>query len=727
MDTAPSNHPTVETLREYGLGRLPDDAVAVITRHLESCASCRQVVAEMASDSFLARLSDLHIRPEPHLSAGPALGDSPASERGPSALERPSASALPPELVDHPAYEFLGELGRRGLGSVYLAFNKLLGRKEVLKVVSRELMDRRGVLDRFLREIRSAAQLHHSNIVSAYSAFRAGESIVFAMEYVEGQDLTSYVKARGPLPVAHATYFIAQAALGLQYAHEKGLVHRDIKPSNLILAREGRRAVVKVLDFGLAKATSEGPLDKSLTHEGQMLGTPDYIAPEQSLDATKADIRADIYSLGCTLYYLLSGGPPFGGASLHEVLQAHQSMDAKPLNLLRPEVPVELAALVAKMMAKDPAWRFQTPGEVAQALAPFFKNGPWSAGDSASAAGRHAQWASEVSAVEPSHRPAATRQAGDGNNPYDRSQSARESGGAFEPPGDPKPPTALYDENVQFTVFRPRVVEPSRWYPMLAFAHLAERRPDSPKDEPDPIERVRRQAARILGKRSHEYRNTTTDSRHAVPQAGEITFLPSIPGIEFDPERRVFRWLTDEHGEEFQLRASPELHGQTARGRLSVYLGMILLAEVDLAISVDRNPAPPPQSQPAQEDSARPYRRIFASYSHADAEVVRQFDRYVQALGDRYLIDVRDLRAGEIWNKRLARLINEADVFQLFWSSRSMVSPHVEREWRYALRVRPKTGFSIPRPPEADDRVGQVDEGQVVASINFKANLQATK
>ena len=154
----------------------------------------------------------------------------------------------------------------------------------------------------------------------------------------------------------------------MQHAHEQGMVHRDIKPANLILAREGKKAVVKVLDFGLAKVTSEGQADSGLTREGQMLGTPDYIAPEQIRDAQSADIRADIYSLGCTLYYLLTGGPPFRGDSLWDLYQAHFSMDAGPLNLVRPEVPVELAALVAKMMAKEPGRRFQTPGEVAQAL-----------------------------------------------------------------------------------------------------------------------------------------------------------------------------------------------------------------------------------------------------------------------------------------------------------------------------------------------------------------------
>ena len=173
------------------------------------------------------------------------------------------------------------------------------------------------------------------------------------------------------------------------------MVHRDIKPGNLMYARQGQRATVKLLDFGLAKATSENPFDGSLTREGQMLGTVDYIAPEQSLDAQKADIRADIYSLGCTLYYLLTGGPPFRGTSLASILQAHHSTDARPLNLVRPEVPVELATVVRKMMAKEPARRYRTPEEVAAALRPFCKvsrSGSGSSDGERSRAARHRRY-----------------------------------------------------------------------------------------------------------------------------------------------------------------------------------------------------------------------------------------------------------------------------------------------------------------------------------------------
>ena len=373
MGAAAAVHPADPILRAYGLGKLDDVSSASVSKHLEGCDSCQRRVAELSSDEFLGRLQDARVmREKPDSGWPPSAGSSAEGTSGPVGPP-PPADTLPPELVDHPDWEIIRELGRGGMGVVYLANNRLMGRPEVLKVVGRHLVERPGVLDRFLREIRAAAMLQHANIVTAYTAMRLGQSVVLAMEYVEGLDLAKMVKTKGPLPVAHACYFIHQAALGLQHAHERGMVHRDIKPANLILARDGKKAVVKVLDFGLAKVTSEGQTDSNLTREGQMVGTPDFIAPEQIRDARSADIRADIYSLGCTLYYLLTGGPPFRGEHLWDVYQAHFSMEAGPLNLVRPEVPVELAAIVAKMMAKEPGRRFQTPAEVAQALVPFFK------------------------------------------------------------------------------------------------------------------------------------------------------------------------------------------------------------------------------------------------------------------------------------------------------------------------------------------------------------------
>ncbi len=378
MDAPAKLHPTDHALSSFGLGELDDASGAAVNRHLESCPGCRNRFAALSSDRFPGRLSAAH---------GKDRSDSPASRSSSdaglsmlanddsSAAGPPLASSLPRGLADLPDYRILRELGQGGMGVVYLAENTLMGRKEVLKVVGSHLANRRGVLDRFVGEIRNAARLHHPNVVTAYAVIRLGQSLVLSMEYVEGLDLARLVKARGPLPVAYACNYVHQAALGLQHAHECGMIHRDIKPGNLMLSSQRGRAMIKVLDFGLAKEIREGPADGALTHEGQMLGTPDYIAPEQIVDARRADIRADVYSLGCTLYYLLTAGPPFRGTNLYDILQAHHSRDALPLNLARPDVPTEVAAIVSKMMAKEPEQRFQEPKHVAQALLPFFKKG----------------------------------------------------------------------------------------------------------------------------------------------------------------------------------------------------------------------------------------------------------------------------------------------------------------------------------------------------------------
>jgi serine/threonine protein kinase len=370
MAAHPALHPSEDALRALALGKVNDSTAATLLSHLDNCPDCCKIVAALSSDDFLHRLRQA--QGASSTPAPPKLLSDVARAPQPSVSQTPIRD-LPPELANNPQYEIVRELGRGGMGVVYLARNKLMDRLEVLKVVNKTLLDHPGAVERFLREIRSAAKLSHANIVAAYSAVQHGDLLAFAMEYIEGEDLASLVKAQGPLPVAHACYYVQQAALGLQHAYEEKMIHRDIKPQNLMLTHKGKKHIVKVLDFGLAKATREKQDDTGLTGEGKMLGTPDYIAPEQTLDAAKADIRADIYSLGCTLYYLLSGRPPFSASSLGAILVAHHSQEAKLLNLVRPEVPEELAAVVRKMMAKAPAKRFQTPLEVVQALAPFVK------------------------------------------------------------------------------------------------------------------------------------------------------------------------------------------------------------------------------------------------------------------------------------------------------------------------------------------------------------------
>ena len=261
----------------------------------------------------------------------------------------------------------------------------------------------------------------------------------------------------------------------------------------------------------------------------------------------------------------------------------------------------------------------------------------------------------------------------------------------------------VVDENVQFTVYRPRAIRPGLWYPMLAFAHLAERRPDAPPEEADPIEQVKALAQQQLGESASAYVSRLSDAGEAIPRQSELTFVPSMDGVEFNPPRRTFRWLEDVHQEDFRLHAAPTPSAVTARGRLTVFLGVVILADVELVIRIDelapRPPAPASIATPAatvehaaasgelEPASATPYRRIFPSYSHRDRQIVEQVERFGSAIGDVYLQRLVALRSGEQEDARLRELIDEADVFQLFWSTNSMHSEQVRQEWEHALAL----------------------------------------
>jgi serine/threonine-protein kinase len=272
-------------------------------------------------------------------------------------------------------YVLLDLLGAGGMGQVFKARHRRLDRIDALKVIRPECLAQPEALRRFLREARAAARLSHPNIVSVYDADEAGGTHFLALEYVEGTDLARLVREGKPLPIALACEYVRQASLGLQHAHEKGLVHRDIKPANLLLTADGK--TVKILDLGLARLhdfDENRHSGSELTRTGTVMGTPDYMAPEQALDSHQVDIRADVYSLGCTLYFLLSGRPPFAQGSLTQKLLWHQQRDPEPLENLRPDLPAALAEVVRRLLAKKPEDRYATPLEVAHALEPFTRS-----------------------------------------------------------------------------------------------------------------------------------------------------------------------------------------------------------------------------------------------------------------------------------------------------------------------------------------------------------------
>jgi len=266
-------------------------------------------------------------------------------------------------------YVVRDQVGQGGMGFVYEAEHRRMHRRVALKVLNPRALKSDDSIRRFHREVQAAARLTHPNIVAAYDADEAQGTHFLVMELVTGSDLSAYVKKHGPLPVAEAVGYVIQAARGLDYAHNAGIVHRDIKPANLLLDGSG---TVKVLDLGMARLDESLALANSaaatITQTGSIMGTIDFMSPEQALDTRHVDRRADIYSLGCSLYYLLTGRPVFPGDTMMKKLLAHREQPIPSLRALCPEVSPELDAIFTRMVAKRPEDRQQTMADVIRDL-----------------------------------------------------------------------------------------------------------------------------------------------------------------------------------------------------------------------------------------------------------------------------------------------------------------------------------------------------------------------
>jgi serine/threonine protein kinase len=263
-------------------------------------------------------------------------------------------------------YKVLDHLGTGGMGSVFLCEHRHMRRRVAVKVLPPDMAGPEQILQ-FQREAQAVAMLDHPNIVRAFDVSREGGLHFLVMEFIDGASLQYLVDSRGPLPIGRAVNFVAQAALGLQHAHENGLVHRDVKPSNLMLDWAG---TVKVLDLGLARFARSPDHVAQLGDSKTVVGTADYLAPEQALNSN-VDGRADVYGLGAVAFFLLTGKPPFDGGNLAQKLIRHQTEVPAPVTAERPEVPAGLAAVVARMLVKDPAGRPRSPSRLIAELRPW--------------------------------------------------------------------------------------------------------------------------------------------------------------------------------------------------------------------------------------------------------------------------------------------------------------------------------------------------------------------
>ena len=375
---AASPHPTRDQLIAFGQGRLDSDAADSVAEHVADCDSCCEILGDVPSDTLADQVRAADADTTVDIRTGKPI------VRAAEVRLAGDRATIPADLVDHPRYRIVRVLGAGGMGTVYQAEHRIMDRPVALKVINQELTSDPEIVQRFRQEVRAAAKLSHPNIVTAHDAEQTGDLHFLVMEYVEGIDLARFVKRKGPLAPDLVAHIGRQVALGLSHAAQHSMVHRDIKPQNLIITKSGR---VLILDFGLARLGRKEPsrdatLDDGdalrdsaaeLTLAGSILGTPDYIAPEQATDSRSADIRADIYSLGCTLYFLLTGQPPFPGGNVLAKLLAHREQTATSIAELRPEVPDKLIDLIEKMMSRLPGDRFDSPADVAKSLLPMVR------------------------------------------------------------------------------------------------------------------------------------------------------------------------------------------------------------------------------------------------------------------------------------------------------------------------------------------------------------------
>ena len=284
--------------------------------------------------------------------------ESPETELGINVPDEPE-TPVPERLGD---YRIVSRLGSGGMGTVYLAVHERMGREVAVKLLRPEIQRNPLLLRRFDREVRAAAKLSHPNIVAALDAREHAGLHFLVTELVVGRDLDQTVRLNGPLPIVDAADCLLQAARGLSYAHAQGVIHRDIKPANLLRAKDG---TVKILDMGLARLSNADPsTDVHLTNTGVMMGTAAFMPPEQARDTRKADARSDLYSLGCTLFYLLTGKMAFAGATQIDMILSHVNQPIPSLRKINPQIPVALDRIFQRLVAKNPDDRYQSADEL---------------------------------------------------------------------------------------------------------------------------------------------------------------------------------------------------------------------------------------------------------------------------------------------------------------------------------------------------------------------------
>jgi len=637
-------------------------------------------------------------------------------------------ASLPGEPLLGGRYQLEQRLGQGSVGIVFKARHLFLKTTHAIKVITPELAGNDPALaERFRQEVTTAAAVSHRNLATVTDfGLTENANPFLVMEFIDGPTLASLLSQEPRMSLSRALSLLAPIAAGVAAIHEQGLVHGNLKPANIMTREHSSIASLKVVDLGLANLRRKDWATAAVQQQAAFLNSALYRAPELWVE-DKPDKRSDVYSLAAIFYQMLTGVVPFPGDSIDEVRRKATTQQLPSFDSLGLAMSSQLEGAVFAALTKDRDNRIPT---VAQFMEEIRRAIPLDGAPKMTAVNYSENFTMDESRYSSPVRKAEGYRGE--NSPFDytprydaekererisieelrrqvendrpnvaslrRAQPPEPASNseAVPPPSGNEPvqepqlvtrPAPIIDENVQFTVFRPRAVEPELPYSILVYAHLAERAPDAPANSPDPREVVAAKAEEALGPAFPGYTETVEDAQQAIPRNGLLTFVPDFPGITLAPPQHMLVWRGPVHELEFLFTAGRELEGRTIRGSLRVYLGAILLAELNIAINVNTAKARQYANDRDEPGPMPTYRKIFASYSHRDTAIVEQFEQLVDAFGDKYLRDVRDIRAGEKWNDRLQELIRDADIFQLFWSKNSMKSEFVKDEWNYALSL----------------------------------------
>lgn len=521
-------------------------------------------------------------------------------------------------------YRLVERRADSGMVQVYRAVDLRLDREVLVQLIPPEVRVGPGFEDRFHREARQAIGLTDPHIIAAHDyGIDPQAGPYLVMEYPRGQTLREWLASKGRLPPKATLRLLAHLFSALMQAHSRGIVHGGLTPDNILIDEKPGGGLYVRV------------LDFGLAG----------IVRAEELPERRIRTRGAV--LGVPRYQApeqLTGQPVDARSDVYSAaVVAFEALTGqlphggrKTLTDLCPEATPALQELLEQCLKPGPADRPPTAVEVYLRLQEL---------------GR----ASGMLLLPP--------------GAMERLVAARKS------VDEPEPVDSISD--AQFSLYRPSRVVVARWYPLLVMAH---------RSNTAVLEEVARQARAVLGRQSKNFERVRPDDWHRVPRGSAITLEPDIPQAEVNPLRRTFLWKEEIHREEFRLRVPAGHEGPAVRGSVRVWLDSVLLADIALTIRV----VPQDQSDPdpgPEIDRASPYRKIFVSYAHADRRIVDRVQCCVEALGDRFLRDVLELRSGQNWSKRLEEMIAEADIFQLFWSRRSMNSPFCRREWEYALSL----------------------------------------